>query len=95
MAFKYINHWTFKCDQVSEKVSRALDDPPPFLERMGIRFHLMMCKYCARYEKQLKFIKKLMALHAGGKTPEAPLPTLPEDVRKRMKESIAKSVKKT
>lgn len=93
MALNIFNHWSFKCEQVTQRISKALDDPPPLGERMGIMFHLMMCKYCARYEKQMHFIKKLMHLHAQDQKPDDSIPSLSPEARKRMKESITRNFK--
>ena len=54
-----INHWMFRCRDVSEKVSRSLDDRLPLYERLAIRFHLMMCRYCARFDRQVRQIREL------------------------------------
>ncbi len=46
------------CKQNSELLSQALDRPVTFREKMAMRFHLMMCRGCRNYEKQLAFIRK-------------------------------------
>ncbi|MGD8900010.1 MAG: hypothetical protein PVF39_08030 [Desulfobacterales bacterium] len=38
---------------VSESMDRAL----PFYQRVLMRLHLLMCKYCARYREQLETIR--------------------------------------
>jgi hypothetical protein len=37
-----------------------MDRELSFTKRMAIRFHFMMCRYCARLGRQLTRIRKLM-----------------------------------
>ncbi len=46
------------CEQTSELLSRGLDQHLPFTQRMAIRIHLLMCRACSQYEKQLHFIRR-------------------------------------
>ncbi len=46
------------CKETSELLSRAQDERLTFTERMGMRIHLLMCRLCRGYEKQLLFIRK-------------------------------------
>lgn len=46
------------CKQVSELSSRSLDSRLPLRQRMQMKLHLMMCKACKQYLKQLQFIQK-------------------------------------
>jgi len=34
-----------------------MDAGLPFHERLAVEFHLVMCRYCARYRKQLKQLR--------------------------------------
>ncbi len=52
-----IKHWIFSCKDVSSLISRSMDQKLPFSTRLGIEFHLMMCKLCRRYEKQLLILE--------------------------------------
>jgi hypothetical protein len=46
------------CKQNTELLSQALDRPITFREKLAIRLHLMMCRGCRNFEKQLVFIRK-------------------------------------
>ena len=48
----------FNCNEVSQKVSESMDRVLPFHQQIMIRFHLLMCKYCARFRDQLLLIRK-------------------------------------
>ena len=36
-----------------------MDRKLPFHERMFIRFHILMCKYCSRFRRQLLLLREL------------------------------------
>jgi hypothetical protein len=42
-----MNHWMFRCKDVSQKVSLSMDMSLPLHHRLAIRVHLVMCRYCA------------------------------------------------
>ncbi len=41
------------CKQASELVSQSLDRPLPWTKRLQLWFHLMICKLCMRFFKQM------------------------------------------
>jgi hypothetical protein len=45
------------CKETSALVSSAMDIKLPMMQRLGIWIHLIMCKYCRRYRKQLQIIR--------------------------------------
>lgn len=53
-----MKHWLFNCKDISHLVSQSMDEDLPLHRRAGIKFHLMMCRYCARYARQLDIIKQ-------------------------------------
>jgi len=55
-----MRHWIFSCKQISGMISESMDRKLSLSQRMGIRFHLMMCKLCTRYQKQLLFIREAL-----------------------------------
>lgn len=46
------------CKQNSELMSQALDRQVTLRENLAMRLHLMMCRGCRNYEKQLAFIRR-------------------------------------
>lgn len=45
------------CNEAAWLISESMDRDLPFLQRIGIRAHLLMCKHCTRYRRQLLFIR--------------------------------------
>jgi hypothetical protein len=45
------------CKEAVRLQSEALDHPLTGLQRIGLRIHLALCVWCARYGKQIKFLR--------------------------------------
>lgn len=54
-----MKHWMFSCRDVSRKLSQSMDEALPLSQRMAIRIHLMMCRYCSRFHRQLVLLRKM------------------------------------
>lgn len=46
------------CKQNTELLSQSLDRPVTFREKLAMRLHLVMCRGCRNFEKQLTFMRK-------------------------------------
>ncbi len=51
------------CKEVSRLVSDSLDRDLPFRQRVGVRLHLMMCRLCRAYEKQVLLLRQFIQLY--------------------------------
>ncbi len=78
------------CKDVTRLISRSMDASLPLGKRIGVRIHLLMCRFCARYERQLYEIREtLRNLAAAGERFEAlPGDGLSDEARDRMKKSL-------
>ena len=45
------------CKDVCYIVSESLDGKLPLHERLGVRFHLLMCKACQRMVRQMELLR--------------------------------------
>ena len=54
-----MNHWMFRCKDVSRKISLSMDITLPLHHRLAIRLHLMMCRHCARFKRQLASLRAI------------------------------------
>jgi hypothetical protein len=52
------------CREVTRLVSESLDRELSLPQRMSIKMHLMMCKLCSRYNKQLAALREAFRLYA-------------------------------
>jgi len=86
-----MNHWMFRCKDVSQKVSMSMDMALPLHQRAAIRFHLMMCRYCARFYHQLKMLRKLSRHPDGDLPPAESSESLSLEVKQRIKGSMKRN----
>jgi putative zinc finger protein len=86
-----MHHWMYSCKEVTQMVSESLDHKLPLVQRIGIRVHLLMCKFCSRYRKQLLILREAMRLQE--KYIEDT--TLPTEARERIKRSFTYSLNKS
>ena len=78
------------CREASRLQSEALDRPLTFFQRLGLWFHLLICRWCRRYGKQIAFLRST-AHKCGEEEKHLPAQTLPEDAKERMKEAIRRN----
>lgn len=82
--------WMFSCREVTRLVSESLDRKLPFLQRIGVRIHFLMCKLCPEAKKQMLFIRAAMR----SLTPESSAleseGSLSQEARDRMKLALTK-----
>jgi len=55
----------YSCEQASKLSSRAMEEPLTPSERVLLRLHLMMCKRCSNFSRQIDFLRL-----ASSKLPE-------------------------
>lgn len=76
-----------KCKEVSQLVSRSLDNKLSLKERFALKLHLLMCKYCMRFSQQLK--KLNVAIRSMSKNIEDDENIkLPSEAKKRIVKSL-------
>jgi hypothetical protein len=51
---------TLRCEDASALASRELDEPLSRLERAALRCHLMLCRSCRRYRRQIGLIRQVV-----------------------------------
>ena len=57
---KIMNYVLPDCKEVAELSSNSLDEILPFKKRLGLKLHIMMCKFCRLNYEQLYLIRKLI-----------------------------------
>lgn len=76
--------WMLHCDKVSKFVSESMDRDLSFTQRMGVRVHLLMCRHCARFARQLEHMRSAIRQESSN----YPHHKLDEDAKARMKKRI-------
>ena len=72
------------CRQAGRLQSEALDRPLSLPKRFGLGLHLMLCKWCRRYGKQLRFLRRAAHEHDDDLLEAEPRRLSPE-ARNRLK----------
>src|SRR6185369_2786140 len=75
------------CREVTRLQSDALDRNLPFSKRVGLRFHLLVCRWCRRYGKQIRFLREAMHDHPE-ELCEASSQGLSSEARERLKRAL-------
>lgn len=75
------------CKEASRLVSESLDHKLPLRQRVALRIHLLMCKFCTQYRKQLLMLRDL-AQHSFYLEDMEPQVTLPKEARERIQHSL-------
>jgi len=73
------------CKEASRLSSESHDRSLALGERVSLRLHLIGCKLCSRYARQLKFLS-----HACGRSDDHPAGNtqLSDDARNRIREKL-------
>ena len=50
-------HLMYSCKDVSQLLSESMDRSLPFYQRVLMRLHLLMCKYCARCKQHFESLR--------------------------------------
>jgi hypothetical protein len=74
---------TLTCDQAARLMSHAQEKPLKRSERLALSVHLLICRLCRKYNRQLKLLRAIMARMADSRTYDAVVPPLldPEQSR--------------
>jgi len=78
------------CKDVTKLLSESMDHSLPLGKRIGVRVHLLMCKFCSRYERQLLLIRETVRRLVA--TEEKPVEPTGETLSEEAKEQFRKSL---
>ena len=75
------------CKDVTQLLSESMDASLPIGKRIGVRLHLLICKFCSRYERQLLLIRETARRLAA--IDDTPGETLSAEARERIRKALA------
>jgi hypothetical protein len=79
------------CKEVTQLISESMDISLPIGKRIGMHLHLLICKFCSRYERQLLLIRETVRRLAA--TDEARGSLAGESLSVEAKERIRSSLR--
>jgi len=82
-----ICRFTPTCPEVTRILSLGMDKQLSLMMRMKLRIHYLMCSFCQRYMKQLKYIRQV-SREFPDKIGEVSDAKLPAEAKARMKEAL-------
>jgi hypothetical protein len=82
-----ICRFTPTCPEVTRILSLGMDKELPLTMRIKLRVHYLMCSFCERYAKQLKYMREVSREFPEkiGEISDAKLPT---EAKERLKEAL-------
>lgn len=78
------------CREATRLQSEALDRPLGLGQRIGLRIHLVLCKWCRRYGKQIGFLRSAAHRHEEHESslpPQSLRPEARERIKRRLQEA--------
>ena len=78
------------CQEVTRLISESFDHPLPFRKQIGMRLHLLICKWCDRFRRQVLFIQDSLRRGAAQLESQdlASLMSLSTAARERIKQAL-------
>ena len=76
------------CKEATRLVSEGLDRELPFWRRMSLRFHVVMCRGCSRYKRQITALNRLITDHYGDDPPAEVSEHVSQDAVQHIKSSL-------
>jgi hypothetical protein len=80
------------CREASRLQSEALDRPLSRAERLGLRLHVLLCSWCRRYGRQIRFLNSAIREHPDAAN-EGGSQTLSPEARERLRNSLRDGAK--
>ncbi len=72
------------CADMAPLASRALDERLAPRERWMLAVHLILCRFCQRYNRQIRFLREVIRRTDGERLAGAVPHTLSPDARRRI-----------
>jgi len=85
---------TLTCDQAAHYLSQSQEKPLKGVEKIALFFHLLVCRFCRKYKRQLRFLRALMTKLTDSNTYEKAAPQLMDTNQKEaFQERLSKKLK--
>jgi len=79
------------CKAANRLQSEAFDHKLSLRQRFGLRFHLVLCKWCRRYGKQIAFVHDTAHSHPDEMTKSVPQ-QLSDESRERIRQKLRANI---
>lgn len=79
------------CKKATRLVSEGLDRKMPLRRRVGLRFHVHMCRGCSRYARQITALNGLVSNHHVDEPPAEVSENVPRETVQQIKSSLRRA----
>ncbi len=79
------------CKEATQLASEGLDRELPFWRRLGLRLHVVMCRGCSRYARQITALNRLISDHYGDDPPAEVSGHVSQDAMQYIKSSLGQA----
>jgi hypothetical protein len=76
------------CKEASRLQSAALDQKLTLGQRLGLRIHILFCKWCRAYGKQIKFLRLVAKKQGADDGQHSPPHELSPEARDRIRQKL-------
>lgn len=76
------------CREMTELLSEAMDRRLPLRRRIAIKLHRLICVWCERYWRHLRFLREATRYRSEHEIESSPPVSLPPEARERMKRAL-------
>ena len=80
-----MGHWMINCKEFSRLACESMDRQLPLGTRLGFRLHMLICRYCARFHRQLHTLREAFNVEADSSSGTHPSDCLSAITRDRIK----------
>jgi hypothetical protein len=85
---------TLTCDQAARLMSQAQDQPLERPERWALYLHLLICRWCRRYHRQLKLLRAVLTRITEPRADDAAVPPLLDPEQNRaLQDRLTKKIR--
>lgn len=84
----WLAHRLPDCKTITPKLGESLDRKLPLKTRITLKLHMLTCGPCARYLKQIKYLKDAMQAHDERLGTEDPSQKLRDETKASIKERL-------
>ena len=85
------NILTLNCEEASRLLSENQDVYLTWDEQLALRLHLLICRSCRRYNKQLGFIRSLFQAHVNKEDSDFPELKISDEKQDEIKQTLNKN----
>ena len=84
---------TISCKKAAELLSESFEHPLPLSKKIALKTHLALCRTCVYCARQLQALRAVFRNYDSAISEQPPPDSccLPDDAKKRLKESLNKA----